>query len=85
MTIILSFSDSFTELCHDMMHYSGYNGIVGRQRQLYSLGMDSIENIISNSSSFVACIFVAVETCWLSRCLGTGVSAALLWSHYFGF
>jgi hypothetical protein len=36
---------------------------------LYNLSTDHIENIISNSSSIVACVTVAVETCLARRCL----------------
>jgi hypothetical protein len=46
----------------------------GSWSSLYSLGMDRTENIASNISSIVACVFVAAFT-WrlLSLCLATGV------------
>jgi hypothetical protein len=33
---------------------------------LYSFGIDHIENTASNSSSVVACLFVAVEMCYFA-------------------
>jgi hypothetical protein len=46
---------------------------------------ESAENITSNSSSIVVCIFVAERTCIHSRCLAIDVSTALPWLHYSGF
>jgi hypothetical protein len=42
---------------------------------LYSLGTDRTENTASNSSSIVACVYAAKETCLLSRSLATAVSS----------
>jgi hypothetical protein len=41
----------------------------GLGSSLYSLGEDPKENTVSNSSSVVACVFIAAGTCLLSSCL----------------
>jgi hypothetical protein len=42
---------------------------------LYSLGLDHTENTTSNSSSIVACWFVAAEMCLLCHCLARATSS----------
>jgi hypothetical protein len=36
---------------------------------LYNIGTDRIENSVSNSSSVIACVFVAVRTCLFAKAL----------------
>jgi hypothetical protein len=60
----------------------GASGVVS---SLYSLGTDSVENTVSNSSLIVAFVFVAAETSYHVLFIGRSLSKAISSGPLFWF